>query len=150
MRKQGGIFRSLARMIKKATERRAFVSPRRVRMEQLEARYVLTLPVPINDFIQTDWDASPHPIQLNVSQNDVNGGSGTTRIMEVNGHLVNVNPSASFAVPTNGPLIHGTLTLLSGHQSFTYTPNTDFTGDESFTYRITNGTVESDEFATVK
>jgi parallel beta-helix repeat protein len=43
---------------------------------------------------------------------------------------------------------HGTL-VLNADGSFTYTPNTGFTGEDSFTYLINDGTVDSAEVATV-
>jgi VCBS repeat-containing protein len=47
------------------------------------------------------------------------------------------------AVPISGPS-HGTLTL-KGDGSFTYSPDHNFNGSDSFTYRASDGTLESNQ-----
>ena len=53
------------------------------------------------------------------------------------------NPAADLtAVQVSGPA-HGTLTL-NGNGSFAYTPNEDFFGDDSFTYKASDGQADSE------
>ncbi len=48
------------------------------------------------------------------------------------------------AVPASGPT-NGALTLNNASGSFTYVPNADFTGPDTFTYKVNDGTADSNE-----
>ena len=79
-------------------------------------------PVAVDDAVATDEDT---PVSGNVLTNDTDVDAGTT----LTATLV-ANAS------------HGTVTL-SANGSFTYTPNADFNGSDSFTYKASAGTTES-------
>src|SRR5205085_790615 len=58
------------------------------------------------------------------------------------GNDTDVDGDAMSAILVAGPS-HGTLTL-SSDGSFTYTPSPNFNGSDSFTYKVSDGTLESD------
>jgi hypothetical protein len=78
-----------------------------------------------------------------VALNDMYTTSEDTPLMvPVPGVLTNDSPSSGLtASVVVGPLF-GTLTLQSGG-AFTYTPQQDFNGNDSFTYKANNGTLDS-------
>src|SRR5262249_30148638 len=57
------------------------------------------------------------------------------------GNDADVEGSALTALLVSGPA-HGTLTL-NGNGSFTYTPNADYNGPDSFTYKANDGAADS-------
>ena len=80
-------------------------------------------PAAVNDIALTPEDTA---ITINVTANDSDANAGDTLAV------------SSFTAPLNGTIAS------SGAGSLTYSPNPDFNGVDTFTYRITDGLVESD------
>ncbi len=81
-----------------------------------------TAPVAVNDSATTDEDTA---VSGNVLTNDTDADAGTTLTATLG------------ASPTNGTV------ALASNGSFTYTPNADFNGTDSFTYTASDGTAVS-------
>jgi len=69
----------------------------------------------------------------------------TTLVVLGVGILVNdIDVDGNFLTATvSGGVTHGTLTAFPGNGSFTYTPNANWFGTDSFTYKANDGTVDS-------
>jgi len=77
-------------------------------------------PVAADDYATTDEDT---PVNINVLANDSDTETGT--------------PTNAGVVSGSGPS-HGDVTMNAGG-TFTYTPNTDFNGLDSFVYSVVDG-----------
>ncbi|MBC1237845.1 tandem-95 repeat protein [Nostoc sp. 2RC] len=90
-----------------------------------------TPPTANNDSFTTDEDT---PLTVTVGNGVLNNDTDAQN-----------NPLTAILVTgsTNGSL------TLNANGSFTYTPNANFNGTDSFTYRANDGTVDSDNIATV-
>ena len=75
----------------------------------------------VNDSATTDEDTA---VTINVLANDTDVDGDTLTPIQVSG-------------PSNGTLI------LNGDGTFRYSPNSNFNGTDSFTYKVTDGTLES-------
>ena len=89
-----------------------------------------TTPVAIDDAYTTDEDTALTVAAPGVLANDIDPDGDTLKSLKV------TDPA------------HGTLTL-NQDGSFTYTPSSDYNGSDSFTYKVNDGTSDSDP-ATVR
>lgn len=87
-------------------------------------------PVPIGTYSLTQ------PEFVNAGDDDVNVVINTTTTLQVLGNDLVPGTLSAFAI-VNAPS-HGNAVVNTGNSTITYTPNTDFCGDDSFTYRICN------------
>lgn len=124
-------------------ERRHSHPRRRITLESLERRYALTAPVAVDDSITMPVNTPSFPTtgQVLVLNNDTDIDTlpALLKVGQVDG--VNVPPLSTSDIIYE--LDHGTLTLkyLNGHhESFTYTPDEGFVGNETFTYRTSDET----------
>jgi Ca2+-binding RTX toxin-like protein len=138
MRKCGGWLGRVFKDMFRGEKRRDFLAPKRsIRMEQLESRYVLTAPVPPDDFYPVFWSASPSVTVLTVLEND--GTLGTNdRIVELNGLAVNpvlypVGTAFQVEDPVTGSIIR---LRAEDHLAIEFIHGADFTGELTFTYGI--------------
>ena len=85
-------------------------------------------PVAVNDSVTGDEDT---PLAGNVLANDTDVDGDTLAVTDADG-----NP-ANGVTPVVGP-VHGTL-VLNANGTFTYTPDANYNGSDSFTYRVSDG-----------
>jgi CBS domain-containing protein len=84
-----------------------------------------------------------------VAVNDVyNTHTDDTLSVAAPGVISNDTGTALTASLVGGPL-YGTLSALNSDGSFTYTPNSGFTGADTFTYRVTDGSSNNSNIAAV-
>jgi Big-like domain-containing protein/hemolysin type calcium-binding protein len=146
MSKWGKLWRLATTKKKPGNAAGKFPTARRAFLERLESRYVLTAPVAVDDSFFPDYNDVPQSSgPLDVLANDQFTFPALTNITEVNGSPVNT----AIGTSVDYGLDDGTLTLSDDHTSFSFTPNSGFTGVETFTYKITEDTTQSAAAATV-
>ena len=90
-------------------------------------------------------EATSVPVTVTAVNDGYNVAQNTTLNVPAPGVLGNDSASDGSpltAIPVSG-VLHGALTR-NANGSFSYTPTTNYLGPDSFTYRATNGTVNSD------
>jgi hypothetical protein len=107
---------------------------------------ILVLGIPVgavtnNDIINTHKSvgAGKMPIANNMTVQILSNSNYTAKLNATNAKTYNITTKTK----------QGTLTLNKTSGNFIYTPNTNFTGNDSFTYNVNNGTKNSN-IATVK